>query len=299
MKIVNSNLEEINESSNIRYDDIYNKIVNYLKSTIKDERILNDMLKDNEYILIQETSGDSYTIDLPNGSKKHQPIPSSVGALKTNMSIRANSQILGIRPGVALRPNFTDHQLVHELLHAISSKHINYFDGDGIVYTKTGTKIDYFDRNLNDASKENNLSSDGLNEGITELLASIITNEYTGNYPHMVVIAKLLMMSNDNLINAYFSHDLKDLEKFYTDLEEKQKVITREDLCKFNSKDVDDELTTKILVGSIEYNKSCGNEIDNDTYVGMINYLDRNYILDSGSWNDLIESYNSEEIVMK
>lgn len=209
------------------------------------------------------------------------------------MIVNVNKDEISIIPGVALRPNFNKHQLVHELFHTISSNQHNYFNKDGIAYTKTGTKIDYYDKNLEDYNMNYNPSSDGLNEGITELLASMITNEYTGIYPGHLVVASLLTFCNNQLLNTYFSSNIKTLESFYNNLEEKQNVIAMDDLCKFNSKEFNDDDLIKLIVGALKYNKSYNNEID---ITDISNYLDKYYMLDSGSWSNLIlESMNKFE----
>ncbi len=287
MIVIDSDFNRKIDNSN--YNDVYNKIIEYLKSIIIDEKILSDMLDQNDKIIIQETLGKEYSIKLPNGLNRKLKFPSSSSAFKTNMVIGVNKNVLGISPGIVLRPNYDIHQLIHELLHAISSTQINRFNEDGVVYTKCGTRIDYFDRNLNNYNSINNLSSNGLNEGITEFLTSLITNNYYGNYPPMVVIARLLMYSNNKLLNAYFSKDLNELEMFYSDLEDKQSIINRDDLCRLNSNEIEDEEFLNIISGALDYNKAYNKEIDSNYYKEIVNYLDNYYMLDTGSWDDLIQ----------
>ena len=136
------------------------------------------------------------------------------------------------------------------------------------------------------SNENDNPSSDGLNEGITELLASMITNEYTGNYPGYVAVASLLMSCNDQLLTAYFSSDTKNLESFYDDLEAKQSVITRKDLCSLDSKKLSDDELIILIVGALKYNDAYNNKID---ITETANYLDKFYMLDSGSWMELIQ----------
>jgi hypothetical protein len=284
MKIIDSNFNEISSNTS-KYYDTYNSIINYLDGVISDDAVKSDVMGKTN-IFIQETNGDEFSIRMSNGSIRRNKLPSSTGALKTNMLIDANDEEIRIIPGVALRPNYTDHQLVHELLHALSSNEHNYFNND-ITYTKTGTDISFYDRNLDDYYMDNNPSSEGLNEGITELLASQITGEYTGNYANLVVIANLLSTSNNSLIDAYFSKDSRLLEEFYNDLEEKQSIISREDLISLKSKNRDDELTARIIAGSIEYSKAC-NTYNEELCNNMMSYLDNHYMLDYGSWSDMI-----------
>lgn len=284
MKIINEEFQEMTDTNNI-FEGITYQIIEFLRARISDEQLLNDIIDRCNDIIVQQTNGETFSIKLPNGSLKKNRIPSNVGALKTNMIIDTNEHELYITPGIALRPNYNNHQLIHEILHSISSKKRNSFNEEGVTYTKTGTKIDYYDNKLNNYYVDDNYSSDGLNEGITELLASMITNEFTGNYPGFVVAAEMLMACNDKLLKAYFSDSLEELKNFYSDLEERQSVITRHDLYKFDSKIMDDDLLVKIMVGAIKYNESYNHTIDIDR---LTNHLDRYYMLDYGSWSDLI-----------
>ena len=194
MKVIDRNFIDIDDE-NVKkiYRYFLNIIIEYLKEKIDDEKIINDIIDNVKSVLIQITDGFTYQIKTPDGSFRKNYFPNSAGALKTNMIINANNEVLNIIPGVALRPNFTVNQLVHELLHALSSNQHSFFDENGITYTKTGTKIDFYDKNLDDHKVEKKISSVGLNEGITEFLTSSILKEYTENYCSMVVIASLLM----------------------------------------------------------------------------------------------------------
>lgn len=286
MKIINSNFQECQDVDN-SFTNIYNQVIEFLKTRIEDEQLLSQVINNCNHSIIQLTDGNSYTILAHDGTFKNYKYPGSAAALKTNMAVSVKKSEISIIPGIALRPNYNKHQVIHELLHVISSNQHNYFNEEGVAYTKTGTRIDYYDKGLNDYNIENNPSSDGLNEGITELLTSVITNEYTGNYPGYLVVASLLMSCNNQLLNAYFSSDTNTLESFYNDLEERQSVISRDDLCKLDSKALDDTQLLKLIVGAIRYNNAYNNAIDMEE---ISNYLDRFYMLDSGSWSDLIST---------
>lgn len=286
MKIINSNFQECQDVDN-SFTNIYNQVIEFLKTRIEDEQLLSQVINNCNHSIIQLTDGNSYTILAHDGTFKNYKYRDSSAAFKTNMAISVKKSEISIIPGIALRPNYNKHQVIHELLHVISSNQHNYFNEEGVAYTKTGTRIDYYDKELNDYNIENNPSSDGLNEGITELLTSVITNEYTGSYPGYLVVASLLMSCNNQLLNAYFSSDTNTLESFYNDLEERQSVISRDDLCKLDSKALDDTQLLKLIVGAIRYNNAYNNAIDME---GISNYLDRFYMLDSGSWSDLIST---------
>ena len=286
MKVIDKSFEELNTSLDI--SQILENITATLKNMNIDYKILEKIYQKSENFFIQIIDDGTYSIKLPNGVIKENRIAGTSGALKTNMIFKVDDKELNIIPGVVLRKNYNVYQLVHELLHVLSSRQHDYFDDEGITYTKTGTKIDYYNRALDEFSNEKNFSSDGLNEGITELLASIITKEYTGNYAPYVVISKLFMNNNNYLLNAYFDDNISEFEKFYKDVEEKQSLVTREDFKILTSKCTDYEMISKIIVAGIKYCKSNGQEISDEELNLMINYLDNNLMLDSGSWYDLI-----------
>ena len=293
VKVINEKFDVIETPVNVV------QIINYIKDSLSkmnlDSNILNELLISMDDINIQIIDNETYSIKLPNGSLIKNRISNEVGALKTNMVINANDNELNITPGVVMRKNFNSHQLIHEILHGISSRQHNLYNEDGITYTKTGTKIDYYDKSLNDYPNVTNLSSEGLNEGITEYLTSLLTNEYNGNYASQVVISNLFMTSNNNLLNAYFMNDISGMERFYEDVEEKQSLITRDDFSKLTSKCFDFELISKIIAGGIEYNKAYGKEMTEEELNGLTQYLDNNMILDSGTWKDLIANYQSNK----
>lgn len=293
MKVINEEFDVIETPANVE------QIINYIKDSLGkmnlDSNILNELLVSMDDINIQIVDRETYSIKLPNGSLRKNKISNEVGALKTNMVISANEKELNIIPGVVMRKNFNNHQLIHEILHGISSRQHNLYNEDGVTYTKTGTKIDYYDKSLNDYPNVTNLSSEGLNEGITEYLTSLLTNEYNGNYASQVVISSLFMTSNNNLLNAYFMNDSSGIEKFYEDVEEKQELITRRDFINLTSKSYDFDLISKIIAAGIEYNKAYGKEMTVEDLNGLTQYLDNNMILDSGSWKDLIANYHSNK----
>lgn len=293
MKVINEEFDVIETPANVE------QIINYIKDSLGkmnlDSNILNELLVSMDSINIQIVDGEAYSIKLPNRSLRKNKISNEVGALKTNMVISANEKELNIIPGVVMRKNFNNHQLIHEILHGISSRQHNLYNEDGITYTKTGTKIDYYDKSLNDYPNVTNLSSEGLNEGITEYLTSLLTNEYNGNYASQVVISSLFMTSNNYLLNAYFMNDSSGIEKFYEDVEEKQELITREDFINLTSKSSNFDLISKIIAAGIEYNKAYGKEITEEDLNGLTQYLDNNMILDSGSWKDLIANYQANK----
>ena len=295
MILIDNNFNEINNEDKKEFDEILIETMSHLNKLILDEKtkkIISDNSKD---VIIQLIDNYNYSIKLPNGTLRTMKFPNSAGALKANMYNEINDSEIHIIPGIALRSNYSKHQVVHELLHTLSFNQHNYFDENGITYTKTGTKIDFYDKDTNDYIVENNPSSDGLNEGITELLTSVITNDYNGNYSPFVAISKLFLEANPNLINAYFSRNLNDIGKFYDDLEENQSIITRNDLMNLSSRETNPNVLSKIINGAISYNKACNPNFSENNLNGMITYLDSNFMLDTGSWSGLVSINNKKE----
>lgn len=103
------------------------------------------------------------------------------------------------------------------------------------------------------------------------------------------------MASNNKLLNAYFMNECSGIEKFYDDVEERQNLITRQDFINLTSKGYDFDLISKLIVAGIEYNKSYGKEMTEEELSGLIQYLDNNIILDSGSWKELIANYQTDK----
>ena len=286
MKLIDNSFNEI-ENNLDNLNNTINSINTYIKLNLGED-VLKDV--DIDDALIQISNDSEYSIRMHNGNIKTLPMRDSSGAFKTNMIISVDKEKLSITPGIVLRPNFNTHQFIHEYLHVLSSKKDNYLDELGITYTKTGTKIDYYDKNLDDSNYYQKISAEGLNEGITEMLATKIDNKYTGNYAPFVVASELLSYDNDLLLKAYFSHDTKELIDFYNDLESKQNTITREDIINLSSKETNEEVIKKIIKGSIEYGLS--NSKNKDEFFNYtsnkLKQLDNSYILDSGSWSELL-----------
>lgn len=289
MLVIDNKFRKIDNDITIRFDVVLNQIIKKLDEIVIDEGTRNIIKENSESIIVQLTDGVNYSLRIPNGNILTRQFPSNAGAFKTNMYNEQLPNEFHIMPGIALRKNFNEHDLTHELIHSLSFNQHNYYKEDGTFNTKTGTKIDYYDKNGNDKLVDYNASSDGINEGITELLTSKITNNYhMGNYAPFVALSQILIDANPNLLKAYFSRDVSELEKFYEDLETKQTSITRFDLTNLSSKETDLNILAKIINGAISYDKANNSNFNEEQLNNLINYLDTSYMLDAGSWSDLI-----------
>lgn len=297
MKIINSSFQEVQDPDNL-VSDSYNQVIDFLKAKIDDEQLMNRIISNLNNSIVQLSDGKSYTILTEDGNLFTKEFSSGPGAVTSNMVTSVDEKKVTIIQEVVLRPATEKHHLIHELLHIASSDPNHYFDENGIFRDKVGTKVTYYDKDFNKYVVDNNPSSDGLNEGITEILKKTITNEYTGAYVGQCIVANLLMSCNDRLLKAYFSSDLRDLESFYNDLEEKQSIITRDDLCNFASNTFNEDEIIKLIVGAIKYNMAFNNTVDLARLVGP---LEEYYMLDSGTWydliNDTLKKYDENDVV--
>lgn len=300
MKIINSDFDQIEQYEGTKFEEGHNKVLTYLRNVIKDEKVLSDIEKVCSNILIQKTDGKTYGIKDPSGEIKPMKYRNAT-AFKTPMEIKQEGNSLNVIPGIALRPTFNEnedrhyHTYIHELLHALSSIQDYQFDENGITITKTGTKIDYINKKFDSVPVEENLSADGLNEGVTEALATFIDGKPDYSvYPLQTPIAELLLTSNSLLLNAYFSHDLSRLEAFYTDLEEKQNIITREDIYSLSANKLSIEQVSKLVIGAISYNRAYNPDCSQEYYDMIIRKLDIGYPLDNNMlWSNVIASYQT------
>lgn len=145
-----------------------------------------------------------------------------------------------------------EHTFAHELFHYLSSDVEMTFNNNGAEYI-SGISIGIYDKDDNVISEE----SRGLNEGITELLAIKQTGTHGGEYNIAVKIADILMGRNSQaIINAYFSTDKEQVEKFYEDFEKRQTTISSKQLksipasCNYFTLDIN------LIKGCLEYSLS-------------------------------------------
>ena len=88
---------------------------------------------------------------------------------------------------------------------------------------------------------------------------------------------------------------MKQIHRFYEDVEEKQSLINRTDFTNLTSKCTDFDLISKLIAAGINYNKSYGIEMTDEELNNIIIYLDNNMTLDTGSWYDLISNYKTNK----
>ena len=227
---------------------------------------------------------------LPSGKIADCHFGSGTYVVKTNMKVSVDENEITVTPGIALKPNYNAHEFIHEFFHAISTREHNYFDDNGVAYTKTGFKILFYDKELDDYEDYPKVECEALDEGFTELLTSIVDEKYTGRYAPYVVITELFTYNNDSLFKAYFSNYLDPLLDFFDDLDKRKVGITHEDLVELDPKETDIERLRIIVNGAVRYClETSKNKEEAIKFIQTkMDYLDEHCGYNYGSWHDFI-----------
>lgn len=185
------------------------------------------------------------------------------------------------------RETVSTHQIIHEMLHGISS------------YTyENGFKSGLFVGN----KKEDYIYGRGFNEAFTEYLTSIITNEqFSGYSKDLKVIIELFMnLTNykvEDVLNLYFQKEewLSDdaMKLFASDNESLPNLVTEYDNKLSNSsRKINNNNVVKILLTAID------NKISDGTLVNSLEIIDKlkelnqyYYSCDIDLNNDIKESF--------
>ena len=149
----------------------------------------------------------------------------------------------------------SDHDLSHELLHALSSSPEINFDENGVASYKSGLSIKSINKQRQVVDKSHDAI--GLTEGLTELLAERIEPPKSPQYTYAQAkrIANILLSPfNNELAQAYFSTKSEDIKNFFRDFDDRQNSISSKELI-----NLDPEakfITTSLLKGCVEYTLS-------------------------------------------
>lgn len=143
------------------------------------------------------------------------------------------------------------HTLDHKLLHALSANtEINFGESD-IGWDKGGLNVSGYNRQ--DEKVDDTMFAEGLNEGVTELLAAKFDGATPDVYLPQVYVADLLISPNNpKLVQAYFAEDKEVFRGFLDDFDARQKSIQSSRLTGLSKSaiiDIDDDL----LRGCVEY----------------------------------------------
>ena len=125
---------------------------------------------------------------------------------------------------------------------------------------KCGTKITAYNRK--DEIVDKSLRSEGLNEGITELLACKLNNEEPNAYDYQVYLADILINNNNStLVKSYFSDDSNKFKEFLKDFEKRQSQVSSKELAELTTS-LGEVMDSRLLSGCLDYSLSFCNTID-------------------------------------
>lgn len=183
--------------------------------------------------------------------------------------------------GVWLRHGNGEHNISHEYFHALSGA----LQGEQVeqnVYARKVGLMCYYDQSTDGnllASKR--FSEDGflLNEGVTDYLTYRKDNQniYDSRYLNETILAQFLIGSeikNNDLINAYASDTVRDIEAFKQKFEANQSIVKYSDL---SSKELVSGDRFKDLLGAaIDFRVKLGGEKERAFYSDLISHMETN-----------------------
>ena len=257
MKLYNRELEEIqNEDKEKNIQSIAEKnIVFLIKKYGIDEHFLRERL---EKLAVVEREGKTHFV-VKNGIR-YEIQSESPAAFVTKKSQVFDGQKWHFENGVYINDTNGEHVITHEMFHYFSANTEMDFDVDGIGYDKKGISIAGYNREDEDVNV--GLNANGLNEGITEMLAMQVDQISTPFvYEKQVYLASILTNSQDNsLITAYFSSDKSQFNNFLKDFDRRQAIISSEKLVSLSTEY--GAMDVEILKGCLEYSLSFCNDMD-------------------------------------
>lgn len=175
MKLYNRELEEIeNEERYNRIDSILKKQIDFLEQTYGiDTGVLQARA---ERLAVIETQPTDLTHFIEyKGKKQECKNPSRAAAFAKSKKQDYDGNRWTFENGIYFSDKSGDHTAIHELFHFFSTPEQMEFNENGVGFYKVGVEIDGYDRE--DNLIDNSYSAVGLNEGITDLLASKISRE--------------------------------------------------------------------------------------------------------------------------
>jgi len=261
MKIYNRELEQIeNPELHAKVGSIIEKQIEFLVQTYGvDEKLLQDKVE--RLAIVERHAADATYFVEYNGEKKELPNSRSAAAFVTRKKQEYDGDKWSFESGIYMSDTNGEHKVIHELFHFLSQKQQMEFDENGIGYTKSGISMSGYDRQEN--LVDNSINAEGLNEGITELLATkfdIGSNPEA--YDFQTYIADILISEHHNsLVKSYFSEDEKDFGKFLDEFDKQQNTISSKKLIEMST-DGQPIADTKLLKGCLEYALSFCKDID-------------------------------------
>lgn len=252
MKLYNRDLEEIeNQERKDRIESIVKKQIDFLVQNYSiDKKMLQDKAKN--LAIVERKPYDATIFVEYKGEKKELPNPNMANAFATTKKQEYDGDKWNFENGIYISDSNSEHSIIHELFHFLSQKQQMEFNENDIGYNKIGVSIQSFDRE--DKLVDSSLHAEGLNEGITELLA---TRADIGSEPEaydfQTYIADILISNQHNsLLEAYFSENEKDFQGFLEEFDKQQNTISSKKLVELST-DGQIVADTELLKGCLEY----------------------------------------------
>lgn len=143
-----------------------------------------------------------------------------------------------------------ERQFIHELFHYLSNDTEMTFDEKNEAIYKSGVLLETCDMEDNSIYEE----ARGLNEGITEMLATRLSSQNKGEYRLPVIFAEIIGNNSGNLlIEAYFSKDKNKIQEFYEDFDQRQTSTSSEQLKTIPATNNLFTIDVNLLKGCLEY----------------------------------------------
>ncbi len=261
MKLYNRELEEIeNTEQYASVENIIKKQIEFLVQTYGiDEKLLQDRAEG--LAVIERSSGDKTYFVEYKGEKQELPNSLTAAAFVTTKRQDYDGEKWKFENGIYMSDSNREHTVIHELFHFLSKIQEMSFDENDVGYSKSGTLIEGYDRddNIVDIS----LQARGLNEGITELLTTKVdVGTKPDAYFFQSYIADILISNKHKaLLQAYFSSDKQDFERFIEEFESRQHSVSATKLIGMTA-DGQIIADSELLKGCLEYSLSFCKDMD-------------------------------------
>lgn len=261
MKIYNKELCEVsNEEKSEFLGSIIERQIEFLRQTydIGDEDIQE---RANKLVAVERDPKDATYFVEYKGEKTQLKNDDWVAAFLTKKKIEFDGENFHFENGIYISDNNSEHNISHELFHGLSEPLELKFEENGIGYLKSGVNIVGMDKNENDVDKS--LHAKGLNEGITELLATQLDQGRGPNaYDYQVYLASILINGqHSSLLKAYFSEDRGKFVDSLKEFDSRQTIVSSKELINL-PQDGFIEAEPSLLKGCLEYTLSFCNSME-------------------------------------
>ena len=241
MKIYdNDTFSEINDVEKEEYfNNLVQKQIEFISKIVNEKcdiNTINDRVKNLQVVRFKESNPRSFNV-IDNGKIVSVRANPNAAAFFGIRKIENGEDKKEITNAIFISNTNSKHTVTHELFHALSSNTEITYDENGKGYNKKGLKIIGYDKE--DNILDRSLNADALNEGMTEMLAMKFDNsKHAQSYDVYTYIADILNVDTTNsLLNAYFLSDIEVFKNFLKEFDEKQKVISSEELVSMSSKE--------------------------------------------------------------